>query len=160
MEGSRMHSTTRSPMCPRPWVSPTDVVVFPSPPLVGVMAVTMTSLPSVRSASREIADRSTLAFHGPYARISSGRSPAASAISVIGLGVASCAISSPDLISSSVERRAWGSKRRLRAVQHPEGAALCDGKTHREPGPGPGRALHVETAADGIHDLLRERETE
>ena len=53
-DGSRRHATGRLPMWPRPWVSPTSVVVLPSPALVGVMPVTQTSLPSGRSLSRSI----------------------------------------------------------------------------------------------------------
>ena len=45
MDGSRMHSMTRSPSTPRPWVSPVVVTVFPSPRGVGVIPVTTTNLP-------------------------------------------------------------------------------------------------------------------
>jgi hypothetical protein len=41
-----MASTGRLPSAPSPWVSETDVVVFPSPAGVGVIAVTLTILPS------------------------------------------------------------------------------------------------------------------
>ena len=47
-EASRRQSATRLPMWPSPCVSETDVVVFPSPAFVGVIAVTQTSFPSGR----------------------------------------------------------------------------------------------------------------
>ena len=36
-DGSRRHATGFLPIAPRPWVSPTSVVVLPSPAFVGVM---------------------------------------------------------------------------------------------------------------------------
>ena len=61
MLGSRNASITRLPIAPSPCVSETDVVVLPSPALVGVIAVVMTSLPSGRSASRSRIDSDTFA---------------------------------------------------------------------------------------------------
>ena len=46
MDGSRRQSITFFLILPSPCVSATLVVVLPSPALVGVIAVTMTSLPS------------------------------------------------------------------------------------------------------------------
>jgi len=75
-----------------PCVSETDVVVLPSPAFVGVIAVTSISFPSALGARRSRTERLTFALYRPYGSISSGRSPAAAAISVIGRSVASCAI--------------------------------------------------------------------
>ena len=50
------------PRTPRPWVSETDVVVFPSPAGVGVIAVTLISFASGRSESRSSTERSTFAL--------------------------------------------------------------------------------------------------
>ena len=61
-EASRSASATDSPIAPRPCVSETDVVVLPSPALVGVIAVTQMILPSGRPARRSITPRSTLAL--------------------------------------------------------------------------------------------------
>ena len=64
-EASRRQSTGRRPIAPSPCVSETDVVVFPSPALVGVIAVTQTSFPSGRSASRSSTERSIFALWRP-----------------------------------------------------------------------------------------------
>ena len=61
-EASRRQSTGFLPMCPSPCVSETDVVVLPSPALVGVIAVTSISLPSGRSARRSRTERETFAL--------------------------------------------------------------------------------------------------
>ena len=61
-DGSRNARTARRPIFPNPCVSETDVVVFPSPAGVGVIAVTLISLASGRSASRSRIDRSTFAL--------------------------------------------------------------------------------------------------
>ena len=61
-DGSRRQSTGRFPILPRPWVSETEVVVLPSPALVGVIAVTQTSFASGLSASLSITERSTFAL--------------------------------------------------------------------------------------------------
>ena len=53
-EGSRRQSTGFLPMWPRPWVSDTAVVVFPSPALVGVTPATHTIFPFGWSAIRSI----------------------------------------------------------------------------------------------------------
>ena len=99
MLGSRRQSITRSPMAPSPCVNETLVVVLPSPALVGVIAVVMTSLPSGRPARRSRIDRSILARCFPYSSSSSGSMPAAAAMSAIGRSSASWAISSPDFMS-------------------------------------------------------------
>ena len=83
-------------MCPSPWVSETDVVVLPSPALVGVIAVTQTSLPSGLPASRSSTERSIFAFVRPYGSTSSGSRPASAAISSIGRSIAAWAISRLD----------------------------------------------------------------
>src|SRR3954466_15920514 len=95
-DASRRQSATFLPMWPRPWVSETDGVVLPSPAFVGVIAVTLTSLPFGRSARRSSTSSETLALYLPYESISSGGSPAASALSGMGRRVARCAISSDD----------------------------------------------------------------
>ena len=59
IEGSRRQSTTFWPIFPSPCVSEMEVVVFPSPAFVGVMAVVTTSFPSGRPASRCMAERET-----------------------------------------------------------------------------------------------------
>ena len=61
-EGSRRQATGDLPMTPRPCVSPTSVVVLPSPALVGVMPVTHTSLPLGASRMRSRTPRSILAL--------------------------------------------------------------------------------------------------
>src|SRR5690348_210208 len=91
-DASRRQSATLLPRCPSPCVTETDVVVLPSPAFVGVIAVTLISFPSGRSARRSRTSSETLALYLPYGSISSGRRPAASAISVMGRSVASCAI--------------------------------------------------------------------
>jgi hypothetical protein len=52
-------------MCPSPWVRDTEVVVFPSPAFVGVIAVTQMSLPSGTSFSRSRTSSETLALYLP-----------------------------------------------------------------------------------------------
>src|SRR6185295_3267523 len=84
IDGSRRQSITFLSMRPSPCVSATLVVVLPSPALVGVIAVTMTSLPSALPASRRSSDSFTLARNSPYVSSSSGWMPAFAAISAIG----------------------------------------------------------------------------
>src|SRR4051794_26720175 len=95
-EASRRHRATFFPRCPSPCVTETDVVVLPSPAFVGVIAVTLISFPSGRSARRSSTSSETFALYLPYGSISSGSRPAASAISVMGRSVACCAISSDE----------------------------------------------------------------
>src|SRR5918912_44606 len=83
-DASRRQSATSFPMWPSPWVSDTDVVDFPSPAFVGVIAVTSISFPSGLAARRSSTDSETFALYGPYWSTSSGSSPAAAAISAIG----------------------------------------------------------------------------
>ncbi len=64
-DGSRRHSTGFLPIAPMPCVSDTDVVVLPSPALVGVMAETQMILASGAPDSRSITLRSTLALYLP-----------------------------------------------------------------------------------------------
>src|SRR5512144_173301 len=92
-DASRRHSTGFRPSFPSPCVSETDVVVFPSPAGVGVIAVTLISFASGRSASRSMTDRSTFALYRPYGSTSSCSRPSSSAMSPIGRSVADCAIS-------------------------------------------------------------------
>ena len=61
-EASRMHRIAFSPIAPMPCVSETDVVVLPSPALVGVIAVTQMILPSGLSLSRSSTDSRTFAL--------------------------------------------------------------------------------------------------
>ena len=84
IDGWRMAAIAFFPIWPSPWVSPTVVVVFPSPSGVGVMAVTSMYLPRGFSPIRWSASRWTLAFDGPYEITSSGRSPICSASSLMG----------------------------------------------------------------------------
>ena len=58
-----MQSTALVPSRRRAWASPTEVVVFPSPAAVGLIAVTSTSLPL---AGRVVSSRGTLALYRPY----------------------------------------------------------------------------------------------
>ena len=80
-------------------MSETEVVVFPSPAFVGVIAVTQISFPSAVSRSRSRTRRSIFALVRPYGSTSSGTKPAAAAISSIGRRTAACAISRLDGIS-------------------------------------------------------------
>src|SRR5690348_123396 len=95
-DASRRQSATLLPRWPSPCVTDTDVVVLPSPAFVGVIAVTLISFPSGRSARRSSTSSETFALYLPYGSISSGSRPAASAISVMGRRVACCAISSDE----------------------------------------------------------------
>src|SRR5580704_9253542 len=89
-----MHVNTFFPRCaPNAWLSPTVVVVLPSPSGVGVIAVTTMYLPLGAFFSRSRTDRATLALDLPYSSSSSGRMPASAAICVIGNGVAAWAMS-------------------------------------------------------------------
>ena len=84
------------PMIPIACVRPTEVVVLPSPSGVGVIAVTSMYLPEGFEARRSRMVRRTLAFTSPYGSSSSGKIPAAEAISVMGLGFAAREISISD----------------------------------------------------------------
>ena len=63
------------PLRPRPWTSPTVVVVFPSPSGVGVIAVTSMYFPRGRSPIRDSTSRCTFALVRPWGMRSSGTSP-------------------------------------------------------------------------------------
>ena len=89
IDGSRRHSITFLSILPSPCVSATLVVVLPSPAFVGVMAVTMMTLPLLPEASRSRIGSFTLPRNSPYCSSSSGRMPALSAISVIRRSLAS-----------------------------------------------------------------------
>src|SRR4029079_1656870 len=115
-DGSRRHSTGRLPMWPRPWVSETDVVVLPSPALVGVIAETHTILASGAPARPSIAPRLTFALYFPYRSTSSSSRPISRAMSRIGRRVASWAISRLDFTGAPL----W-------AMGEGGGAALGDG---------------------------------
>src|SRR5690242_1321192 len=89
-----MQVKTFFPRCaPSAWLSPTVVVVLPSPRGVGVIAVTTMYLPLGALFRRSRTARWTLALLLPYSSSSSGRMPASAAIWVIGSGVAAWAIS-------------------------------------------------------------------
>ena len=64
-DGSRRHRTARSPIVPSASTSEIDVVVLPSPALVGVTAVTQTRRPSARSRRRSRAVSSIFAAPRP-----------------------------------------------------------------------------------------------
>jgi len=65
IEGWRMHRKTFLPITPMAWVSPTAVVVLPSPSGVGVMAVTSMYLPLAAPARRSRMFSLTLALTSP-----------------------------------------------------------------------------------------------
>src|SRR4051794_18567546 len=92
-DGSRRHRIGRLPMWPSPCVSETDVVVLPSPALVGVIAETQMIFASGAPDRRSITPRSIFALYLPYRSTSSSSSPMSRATSMIGRRVASCAIS-------------------------------------------------------------------
>src|SRR5204862_2180507 len=71
----------------------TDVVVLPSPALVGVIAETQMTLASGASDRRSITSRLILALYLPYRSTSSSSMPISRATSMIGRSTASCAIS-------------------------------------------------------------------
>src|SRR5260221_8900533 len=92
--GWRMQVNTFLPRyAPKLWLSPTVVVVLPSPRGVGVIAVTTMYLPLWMSLSRSRMERCTLALVLPYSSNSSGRMPASEAIWSMGIGVAAWATS-------------------------------------------------------------------
>ena len=62
---------------------PNDVVVLPSPAVVGVIPVTSTSRPRASPRSRDIAPLVSLALYGPYSSRSSSDSPRSDATSTI-----------------------------------------------------------------------------
>ena len=64
-DGSRSATIERRPILRKPSASPTVVVDLPSPAGVGVIAVTSTSAPSGRFASRATASQRTLALRRP-----------------------------------------------------------------------------------------------
>ena len=66
IEGSLKASIALTPILAKPSVKAIDIVVFPSPVLVGVMAVTKTSFPSFLSLSSSKIERSILALYFPY----------------------------------------------------------------------------------------------
>src|SRR6476619_6451934 len=92
-EGSRRHRIGRLPIAPRPCVSETEVVVLPSPALVGVIAETHTIFASGAPDRRSITPRSILALYLPYRSTSSSSRPISRATSMIGRRTASWAIS-------------------------------------------------------------------
>ena len=92
-EGSRNAIIAFFPILAIACPSPTEVVVFPSPAGVGLMAVTRTSLPSGLSCKRAKRSSESLALYLPYGSSSSGRMSSFSAISVMGSIFALCAIS-------------------------------------------------------------------
>ncbi len=64
IDGCRSARHARLPIRARPWARPIEVVVFPSPAGVGVIAETRISLPGGRSGRRR-ASRRTLALSRP-----------------------------------------------------------------------------------------------
>ena len=65
-EGSRRASITFSPILAKPSVKAMDMVVLPSPALVGVIALTKTSLPFFLSLRSSMISRLILALSFPY----------------------------------------------------------------------------------------------
>src|SRR5688500_7058905 len=101
-DGWRITVMTRLPRCaPSAWLSPTVVVVLPSPSGVGVMAVTSMYLPFGRFARRLRISSLTFALYGPNNSNSFSRMPSSAAICRIGLSFPACAIS----ISEGTGRR-------------------------------------------------------
>src|SRR3954447_1359796 len=92
-EGSRRHRIGRLPIAPRPCVSETEVVVLPSPALVGVIAETHTIFASGAPDRRSITLRSMWSLCLPYRSTSSSSRPISVATSMIGRRTASWAIS-------------------------------------------------------------------
>ena len=65
IDGSRSAAVARTPRRRSACVSPIEVVVLPSPPVVGLIPVTSTRLPGVASASRSTAAGVSLALSEP-----------------------------------------------------------------------------------------------
>ena len=61
-DGSRRHAIGDLPMWPSPWVSPTSVVVLPSPAFVGLIPATHTIFASGASFLRSTIERLTFAL--------------------------------------------------------------------------------------------------
>src|SRR5436190_6915471 len=93
MDGWRIATVARLPMCPRASPRPTVVVVLPSPSGVGVIAETTTYFARGRSFSSSIAASFTFATSCPYGSSRCGSIPMRAAISGIGLSFALRAIS-------------------------------------------------------------------
>ena len=79
-DGSRKHNITDLPILFNPSVKAQDIVVFPSPALVGVIAVTKTNLPSFLSFNSSMIDKSTFALYFPYGSMYFSSIPALRAI--------------------------------------------------------------------------------
>ena len=65
-EGSRSVATTRFPIRSSPWVRLIETTVFPSPALVGVIAVTSINLPDGLKAGSVSRSSLTFADCSPY----------------------------------------------------------------------------------------------
>ena len=92
-EGSRNAIIAFLPIFLNPSPKPTEVVVFPSPAGVGVIAVTKINFPFSLSALSFKKELSIFALYFPYISKYSSSTPAIFAISVILFILHSCAIS-------------------------------------------------------------------
>jgi hypothetical protein len=78
-DGSRKHNATFFPNARNPSANPIDVVVFPSPAGVGVIADTNINAPSGLPARLVNSSIGTFAMYRPCSRISSGSNPSSAA---------------------------------------------------------------------------------
>ena len=90
-EGSRRATMAFLPMWFKPWANATEVVVFPLPLLLGVVAVTKISLPWLICAW--LGTKSTLALYFPYCSKISGSTLLSVAIASMRFSFACWAIS-------------------------------------------------------------------
>ena len=79
-DGSRSANIQFTPIFPKPSVKAMDIVVLPSPVLVGVIAVTKTSFPSFLSFNSSKIFKSIFALYRPYWSKYSSLIPALKAI--------------------------------------------------------------------------------
>ena len=93
IEGCRIVTVARLPICRKPCPSPTVVVVLPSPSGVGVIAETTTYFAVGRSASSSIAAGLTFTTSSPYGSSRWRGIPISAATSSSGLSAAPRAIS-------------------------------------------------------------------
>ena len=93
IDGCRIATVARLPMCLKPWPSPTVVVVLPSPSGVGVIAVTTTYFAVGASARSSIASSLIFMTSPPYGSSRRTGRPISAAMSSSGLSDAPRAIS-------------------------------------------------------------------
>ena len=97
-EGSLNAIAAFFPILPKASPRPTEVVVFPSPAGVGLIAVTRISFPSSRSFTSSQSSSVSFVLYFPYISRSSSLMPSCFATSRIWIIFASCAISISDFI--------------------------------------------------------------